>query len=43
VALDAVVLIEVADALILERVTGRRTDPVTGRSTTSSSSRRPPR
>jgi adenylate kinase len=30
VALDAVVLIEVADELIIERVTGRRTDPVTG-------------
>jgi adenylate kinase len=30
VALDAVVLIEVPDALILERVTGRRTDPETG-------------
>lgn len=30
VGLDAVVLIEVPDALILERVTGRRTDPVTG-------------
>ncbi len=30
VALDAVVLIEVADELILERVTGRRNDPVTG-------------
>lgn len=30
VALDAVVLIEVADELILERVTGRRSDPVTG-------------
>jgi adenylate kinase len=30
VALDAVVLIEVRDELILERVTGRRTDPVTG-------------
>lgn len=30
VALDAVVLIEVADELILERVTGRRSDPATG-------------
>ena len=30
VALDAVVLIEVGDELILERVTGRRTDPQTG-------------
>ena len=30
VALDAVVLIEVPDELILERVTGRRTDPQTG-------------
>ncbi|MCE9575334.1 MAG: adenylate kinase [Deltaproteobacteria bacterium] len=30
IALDAVVLIEVADELIIERVTGRRTDPVTG-------------
>lgn len=30
VALDAVVLIEVADALILERVIGRRSDPETG-------------
>jgi adenylate kinase len=30
IALDAVVLIEVRDELILERVTGRRTDPVTG-------------
>ena len=30
VALDAVVLIEVADELIRERVTGRRSDPVTG-------------
>ena len=30
VALDAVVLIEVPDELILERVTGRRTDPETG-------------
>lgn len=29
VALDAVVLIDVADALITERITGRRTDPVT--------------
>ncbi len=29
-ALDAVVLIEVDDALILERITGRRTDPQTG-------------
>jgi adenylate kinase len=29
--LDAVVLIEVADALIVERITGRRTDPVTKR------------
>ncbi len=30
VALDAIVLIEVADALIVERVTGRRSDPTTG-------------
>ncbi len=30
VTLDAVVLIEVRDELILERVTGRRTDPQTG-------------
>lgn len=30
VALDAVVLIEVPDELILERVTGRRSDPLTG-------------
>ena len=30
VQLDAVVLIEVADELIIDRVTGRRTDPVTG-------------
>lgn len=30
VGLDAVVLIEVPDALILERVTGRRSDPQTG-------------
>lgn len=30
VALDAVVLIEVPDALILERITGRRSDPETG-------------
>jgi adenylate kinase len=30
VALDAVVLIEVDDSLILERITGRRTDPETG-------------
>ena len=30
VALDAVVLIEVADALILERIIGRRSDPETG-------------
>lgn len=30
VHLDAVVLIEVPDALILERVTGRRSDPETG-------------
>jgi len=30
VALDAVVLIEVEDALIVERVTGRRNDPKTG-------------
>ena len=27
--LDAVVLIEVDDALIVERITGRRTDPIT--------------
>jgi adenylate kinase len=31
VALDAVVLIEVPDALIVERITGRRSDPATGR------------
>ena len=31
VALDAVVLIEVPDALIIERTTGRRSDPKTGR------------
>ena len=30
-ALDAVVLIEVADALITERTVGRRSDPATGR------------
>ncbi len=30
VSLDAIVLIEVADDLILERVTGRRSDPKTG-------------
>ena len=30
VSLDAVVLIEVRDELILDRVTGRRTDPLTG-------------
>lgn len=30
VALDAVVLIEVPDALIVERITGRRSDPETG-------------
>jgi adenylate kinase len=30
-ALDRVLLIEVPDALILDRITGRRTDPVTGR------------
>jgi adenylate kinase len=30
VKLDAVVLIEVPDSLILERITGRRSDPVTG-------------
>ncbi len=30
VSLDAIVLIEVADNLILERVTGRRSDPKTG-------------
>jgi len=30
VGLDAVVLIEVPDELIIERVTGRRNDPVTG-------------
>lgn len=30
VTLDAVVLIEVPDGLILERITGRRTDPETG-------------
>jgi adenylate kinase len=29
-ALDAVVLLEVADALIVERITGRRSDPETG-------------
>lgn len=28
--MDRVLLVEVADAVILERVTGRRTDPVTG-------------
>jgi adenylate kinase len=28
--MDRVILVEVADAVILERVTGRRTDPVTG-------------
>lgn len=31
VALDAVVLIEVPDELIVERITGRRSDPQTGR------------
>lgn len=31
IALDAVVLIEVADDLIVERVTGRRSDPETGK------------
>ena len=31
VALDAVVLIEVPDELIVDRITGRRTDPETGR------------
>jgi adenylate kinase len=31
VALDAVVLIEVPDELIVDRITGRRTDPATGR------------
>lgn len=30
VMLDAVVLIEVADELIVDRITGRRSDPVTG-------------
>jgi adenylate kinase len=30
IALDAVLLIEVPDDLILERITGRRNDPVTG-------------
>ena len=30
VALDAVLLIEVDDALIVERITGRRSDPETG-------------
>ncbi|MBK9071144.1 MAG: adenylate kinase [Myxococcales bacterium] len=30
IALDAVVLIEVPDSLIVERITGRRTDPETG-------------
>jgi adenylate kinase len=30
-ALDAVVMIDVADSLIIERVTGRRNDPKTGR------------
>lgn len=29
--LDRVLLVDVADAIILERITGRRTDPVTGR------------
>lgn len=29
-SLDAVVLLEVDDSLIVERITGRRTDPVTG-------------
>lgn len=31
IALDAVVLIEVPDELIVERITGRRSDPETGR------------
>jgi adenylate kinase len=31
VALDAVVLLEVPDALIVDRITGRRSDPATGR------------
>jgi adenylate kinase len=31
VKLDAIVLIEVADELIMERITGRRNDPKTGR------------
>jgi adenylate kinase len=31
VALDAVVLIEVPDSLIVDRITGRRSDPATGR------------
>src|ERR1700748_1866136 len=31
VALDAVLLIEVPDQLIVDRITGRRTDPVSGR------------
>jgi adenylate kinase len=31
VTLDAIVLIEVADELIMERITGRRNDPKTGR------------
>jgi len=31
VALDAVVLIEVPDGLIVERITGRRSDPQTGK------------
>jgi adenylate kinase len=31
VALDAVVLIEVPDELIVDRITGRRSDPATGR------------
>jgi adenylate kinase len=31
VKLDAIVLIEVADELILERITGRRSDPTNGR------------
>ena len=30
-SLDAVVLIEVPDALIVDRITGRRSDPATGR------------
>ncbi|MGC6513954.1 MAG: adenylate kinase [Myxococcota bacterium] len=30
IALDAVVLLEVPDALIVQRIVGRRTDPVTG-------------